>query len=299
VSTQSEGAPAGEAQSGTTPSSPLRPAYSARAGALHGLFTRALLALGLGARRERAGADSIAGAPPRAGSVRFAELGLVPALSALMMCVSMIMVVWNLQESSLDNANTGSRYATIEALVDHHTYHIDRTHYTFTVDKYNVGEHFISSKPPTLATIGAGVYWVYQQLTGKTIGRNEGDVVRLVSFFTGGVGHLLFLVYFYRLCRMLLKRELAILACMAGASFAYLGVAYATHINNHSTGAALAVCGLYYAIRIRQGDGARPRHWLAAGVVLGLLPAIDPGGLGLSGLLGLYLLTYDWKKTLL
>lgn len=215
-----------------------------------------------------------------------------------MMVASMLMVIWNLQDSSLTNANTGSRYATIEALVDLGTYHIDKTHYVQTIDKYKVGEHYISSKPPTLPTIGAGVYWAYQKLTGKTIGRHEGDVVRTVSFFTGGLCHALFLIYFYRLSRLLLERELAVLACMAGASFAYLGVAYATHINNHSTAAALAVTGLYYAVRIRQRREARVWHWLIAGLVLGLLPAIDLSGLAITALVGLYLLTHDWRRTL-
>ena len=226
------------------------------------------------------------------------ELSLRFVLCSLMMGISMVMVVWALQDSSLDNANTGSRYATIESLVDYGTYSIDDSRYVRTIDKYKANGHYISSKPPTLPTIGAGVYWVYQQLTGKQIARSEGTVVRLVSFCTGGLCHVLFLIYFYRLCVLLLKRDLSILVAMAGACFAYLGVAYATHINNHSTAAALAVCGLYYACAIRMGT-AKPWHWPLAGFVLGVLPAIDLSGLGISALIGLYLLAHDWKKTLL
>lgn len=220
-------------------------------------------------------------------------------LCSLMMAASMMMVVWNLQDSSLDNANTGSRYATVEALVDHGTYHIDKSRYVRTIDKYKVGPNYISSKPPVLSTFGAGVYWVYQKLTGQTIARHEGAVVRTVSLFTGGLCHLLFLVFFYRLCCMLLQQKLAIAATMAAACFAYLGVGYATHINNHSTGAALAVIGIYYAYRIRQGRDVRPWHWPLCGLVLGVLPSIDLPGLAITGLISLYLLTHDWKKTLL
>lgn len=216
-----------------------------------------------------------------------------------MMAASMMMVVWNLQDSSLDNANTGSRYATIEALVDHGTYHIDKSRYVRTIDKYKAGPNYISSKPPVLPTFGAGVYWVYQKLTGETIARQEGAVVRTVSLFTGGLCHLLFLVYFYRLCCLLLQRQLAIAASMAAACFAYLGVGYATHINNHSTAAALAIVGIYYAYRIRQGRDARWWHWPVCGFVLGVLPAIDLPGLAITALISLYLLTHDWKKTLL
>jgi hypothetical protein len=220
-------------------------------------------------------------------------------LCSLMMAASLMLVLWNLQQSSLENANTGSRYATIESLVDRGTFFIDRSRYVRTIDKYKVGEHYISSKPPALPAFGAGVYWVYQELTGKTIARHEGDVVRVVSLFTGGLCHLIFLIFFYRLCLLLIKRPLAVAVAMAGACFAYLGVGYATHINNHSTAAALGVCGLYYACRIRRDPTPRVRHWLFAGGVLGLLPAVDLSGVAITGCVGLYLLTHDWRKTLL
>jgi hypothetical protein len=86
---------------------------------------------------------------------------------------------------------------------------------------------------------------------------------------------------------------------MAGASFAYLGVGYATHINELSTAGALAICGLYYAVRIRMGRDVKPWHWPLAGLVLGLLPAIDLPGLAISGALGLYLFFVDKKRALL
>jgi len=225
-------------------------------------------------------------------------LGFSVIACSLMMLASLIMVIWNLQEGSLENAYTGSRYATIESLVDYGTYYIDRSRYVRTIDKMKVGDHYISSKPPLLATIGAGVYWVYENLTGKTIARHEGDVVRTVSFWMGAVPHLIFLIYFYRLCRLLFRRQLSVLVAMAGACFAYLGVGYATLINNHSFAAALTVCGLYYAARIRLERDVKPYHWPLAGFILGVGPAIDPPGLAIMGALALYLFMYDRRKTL-
>lgn len=216
-----------------------------------------------------------------------------------MMVASLLSVIWNLQESSLENANTGSRFATIQSLIDYGTYHIDRSQYVRTIDKYKVGDHYISSKPPTLPTIGAGIYWVYKELTGKTIALYEGDVVRTISFFTGGVCHILFLIYFYRLCRLLFRRQLSVMVSMAGACFAYLGVGYATHINELSTSGALAICALYYAVRIRRGHDVKAWYWPLTGLLLGLLPAIDLPCLSITGGLALYLFTFDKKKTLL
>ncbi len=225
------------------------------------------------------------------------EVNRTTWLCSVCMAVSLVLVVWNLQDGSLDNANTGSRYATIQSLVDHGTYHIDKSQYIRTIDKYKVGSHHISSKPPTLSTLGAGAYYVYQKATGKTIASHEGNVVRFVSLCTGGLGHLVFLIFFFRLCLLFMRSELAIVTSVAGASFAYLGTAYATHINNHSTAAALSVCGFYYACRIRSGRDPKVWHWPLAGLVLGLLPAIDLSGIGITFLITLYLASHDWKRT--
>lgn len=220
-------------------------------------------------------------------------------IASVLIAVTMVMVLWAFQPSSRKNANTGSRYATIEALVDHGTFFIDKTHYKFTPDKLEVGKHLVSTKPPLLPTWGAGVYWVYQKLTGHTIADHEGEIIAVVTLFTAWLSHLIFLIYFYRLCRLLIKRQLAIIVALVAACFAYFGTAYASHLNNHSVAAAFLLVGFYYAVRIRNELGAKTRHWIIAGLVLGILPAIDLPSLSFTGLVWLYLVSYDYKRTLL
>lgn len=218
-------------------------------------------------------------------------------VSLLGIC-SLVMVLWHLQDSSLTNANTGSRYATVESLVDYGTYHIDQSRYVRTIDKMKVGDNFISSKPPTLPTYAAGTYWLYQQVTGKTIRKHEGSVVWFVSLCTGWLAHLVFLITLYRLSRLLLQRQLAIVGVFAAGAFSYLGVGYATTINNHSIGATLMLLGMYYAFRIRLGKG-RPWHWVASGLSLGYATAVDlPTGAMMFAAL-VYLGSHDVKRTLL
>jgi hypothetical protein len=240
-------------------------------------------------------------APPSAAD-HVAMGGAVTAsthlLAGVIMVMSLMMVLWHMQLSSRENANTGSRYATIESLVDYGTYNIDASRYVFTPDKVKARDHFVSSKPPLLPTYGAGVYWLLKRVTGYTITDNESIVVWTVGVFTGWLGHLIFLIYFYRLCCLLLVRQLAVLACLMAASFASLGVAYATAINNHSPGATLAVVGFYYAYRARSGIGTA-KDWVLAGLWLGVLPAIDLSCLALTGLTAVYLATRSWKRTLL
>lgn len=224
---------------------------------------------------------------------------LTAYLVTLLIGLSALMVMWHLQDSSLDNANTGSRYGTIESLVDQGTYYIDKSQYRNTPDKFKVGKKLVSSKPPTLPTYGAAVYWTYQKITGRTIVSHEGEVVWIVSLMTGWLAHVVLLIYLYRFCQLLLKRQLAIILTVAAGGFAYLGAAYATAINNHSIAAAMSLVGFYYAFRIRNSHRAHWRHWIFCGLVLGFLPSIDIPSLALSAAVGVYLLTYDWKRTLL
>lgn len=217
-----------------------------------------------------------------------------------MVMASLMLVAWNLQKTSLRNANTGSRFATIEALVDHGTFYIDRTHYVKgTIDKVKLHDRFLSSKPPLLPTYGAGVYWLHKKLTGQTIGEHEHTVVPVVTLASGWLSHLIVLFYFVRLAKLLLRRDLAIIAAVAAVAFAYLGVGYATTLNNHSVAAALAVAGVYYGFRIGRGDDVRTRHWILAGLILGFLPGIDVPSTLTTGCIGLYLFHHDRKKALL
>lgn len=220
-------------------------------------------------------------------------------IAALLIVASLIMVLWNLQDASIENANTGSRFATIESLVDFGTYEIDRSQYIRTIDKVKVGKHYISTKPPALPTYAAGVYWVFKQITGKTIVTHEGAVVWLVSLFTGWLAHAVFLIYLWRLSKLLFQRQLALIGTVAAGCFSYLGVAYATAINNHNIGATLGLVGFYYAYRIRNEIAVSARHWIQAGLCFGFLTAVDlPSGAFMVAA-AVYLGLYDWRKTLM
>jgi hypothetical protein len=95
-----------------------------------------------------------------------------------------------------------------------------------------------------------------------------------------------------------MKRQLALIAVMAGACFAYLGVAYATTINNHSISAALAVVGVFYAVRAR--DFSRTASdFVRSGLAVGFSAAVDLSCLAYVAVVGLYLLIADWRRTLL
>jgi hypothetical protein len=217
-------------------------------------------------------------------------------VASLVMLASLVLVLWNLQDASLENANTGSRYATIESLVDYGTFAIDQSRYSRTIDKVKVGDHYYSSKPPVLSVYGAGVYWVYRALSGHTIADYEGEVVWVVSLATGWLSHAVLLVYLRRIGQLLFRRQLATLGMLIAAGFGYLGAGYATTLNNHSVAAAFVVAGLYHVQRARRTEGWR--HWSYAGLWLGFVPSLDLPSTAFAVAFGAYLLRRDWRRTL-
>lgn len=58
------------------------------------------------------------------------------------------------------SVNDWSRMGAVESLVERGTWQLDGSGFVKTLDKIKVGEHFYSTKPPTLAFLGAGVYGV-------------------------------------------------------------------------------------------------------------------------------------------
>ena len=118
-----------------------------------------------------------------------------PWLAAILIAVCGMMVFWHTKTGAIRNTNVGSRYATVQSLVDFGTYAIDDTQYVRTIDKVKIGDQFYSSKPPLLPTMGAGLYAAYKKLTGRNIVKHEHDVVLLCNLVLVLLPHLLMLFF--------------------------------------------------------------------------------------------------------
>lgn len=224
-------------------------------------------------------------------------------VASLLIAVSAGMVFWHTKDSAIRNTNVGSRYATVEALVNHGTFAIDDTQYIRTIDKVHVNGRFYSSKPPLLSTMAAGVYAVYRGITGYNIRKEEKKVVKVVNLVFGVGLHVLLLVHLFWLMLLVVRRQEAALACIAAVGFAYLGVGYAVELNNHTPAATFGLVAFYYAFRIRNGPrlgvAVKRTHWVLCGLAAGLIPGISLPGGALTAGLALYLFLHDRRQTLL
>jgi hypothetical protein len=234
---------------------------------------------------------------PSTGTPSEARARMIIVASTLI-ALAFMMVAWNTKDSAIRNTNVGSRYATVEAIVNHGTFVIDDTQYNRTIDKVQIDGKFYSSKPPLMLVAAAGVYALERAVTGYDIRTHEKKVVWFVNIVFGAVLHVLMLVALLRALLVLLRREEAILVTVAAAGFASLATGYAVELNNHSVAAALTMMLFTEALLITKGGDTRARRYIVAGTLAGLLPGVDLPALAISGLIGLYLFAHDRQRTL-
>jgi hypothetical protein len=194
-----------------------------------------------------------------------------------------------LNATSLLSANDRSRWSTVWSLVELGTYVIDeidaRPGWT-TIDKAFHNEHLYSTKPPILATLVAGVYWVLKATFGFDLLLQTDQTTRVILLIVNWLPTTLSFIVFARILRQnslvapddASPQQLPRLVILAMYCFGTLITGYATTLNNHSLAAISVVFTLAPLLRIVSGgsrrgiDFALVGFW-AAFVVCNELPA--------------------------
>jgi hypothetical protein len=205
------------------------------------------------------------------------------------------------------SANDRSRWMTIRSLVEHGTYEIDDVIGQPTWDSIDVvkhrgrdGElHFYSSKPPLLATILAGEYWVIHRLTGWTLGEEPYEVGRLMLITV----NVLPLVLMYFLLARLVERfgatDWGRVFVMAVATLGTFLTTFAVVLNNHIVAAVSATIALYAFVRVYCDGERRWGYFAIVGLAAAFTAADELPALSLLAALGLLLLVRTSRETLL
>lgn len=193
---------------------------------------------------------------------------------------------WQKQRPFL-SSNDRSRWATIRALVEHGTYQIDQIVSQpnwDTIDMVKHDEegrpapeadrgHLYSSKPPLLATLLAGPYWVIYKLTGATLGERPYAIGRGLLLVFNGLSMFVYLVVVARLVERFGTTDWGRLFVMASAAFGTFLSTFAVALNNHLTGAVSAAVALDASLRIWYDGERRPRWFFLAGLFAALTTA--------------------------
>ena len=206
------------------------------------------------------------------------------------------------------SSNDRSRWATVRSLVELGTYEIDAIIAEPQWDTIDMvqhtgddGEkHLYSSKPPLLATLMAGEYWLVKQFAGdKTLGTHPFILGRLMLLLTNIPLAVLLFVCIAKIAERWGQTDFGRLFVMATATMGTLLSSFAVVLNNHLFGAASVAVALYAALRIL--DGQETKRWLY--VLTGLTGAFavtcELPALSLLGLFTLALFYHSPKATLL
>lgn len=205
------------------------------------------------------------------------------------------------------SANDRSRWATVRSLVDHQTFAIDeviKDRYWDTIDKvYHLGPdgkyHYYSSKPPLMACVLAGEYWLIKNTVGMEISEHPYYVGRAILIVTNGL--LLFGLLWATIwiVERYAKSDFARIGIVATVAFGTFLTTYAVTINNHSLAAMSVAIALFCGLRVWCDDRSDARYLAGAGFFAACAAVNDLPAFSFFGLLGLAMLIKRPAGTLL
>ncbi len=217
--------------------------------------------------------DAVGGMDQKAGGVWRIRLGCI-----LPLAVSILFA-----QRRIDSPNVSSRMDTIQSLVEHGTFCIDRSLRLFEVDVVKINGRWYSDKPPLLSVMGAALYWPLHKVLGWTFANHAPRLYVILTVCLVGVPAALGL--------WLLGRCLLLAGCpvktvgttvfLTGAGTMILP--YSVTFNNHVPAAAAITAALYFLLQEQKTPSAASL-W-AAGFLAALAFNLDlaPGGIALAG----------------
>lgn len=144
--------------------------------------------------------------------------------------------------------NDASRMATIESLVDFHTFIIDNSSFFATGDKYFYQNHFYSDKPPILA-LYSSVFYLFLKVTfGLSFASHPSLTYYLLTVLVIGVTSSLGLLCLHEILKIF-KIEpnwSNIILLIAGTGTLILP--YSVIFNNHVVSGSLLLFSFYYLL---------------------------------------------------
>ena len=217
----------------------------------------------------------------------------------------------NLQRPFL-SGNDRSRWCTVRALVEHGTYAIDDVVSQPNWDTIDMVKHdgrgnpapgpdeghLDSSKPPLLATLMAGEYWLLHRLTGKTLGSHPHELGRILLFTWNVIPFALALLILARIAERYGTTDFGRVFVVAAAALGTLLSAYAVVFTNHWPAACAALVALDATLRIVCEGERRLRWFFVAGLAAAFMAACELPALSFCGLVGLLLLWQAPRATL-
>lgn len=151
--------------------------------------------------------------------------------------------------------NDASRMATIQSLVEHSSFIIDKSVFNQTGDKYYYNNHFYSDKPHLLSMYGAVYYFILRNFFNISFENHYHLACYLVTLLTIGGLTCIGLVYFYKILVEIfgIDQEWAdITTLIVGTGT--LVLPYAIVLNNHIVSGVLLLLSFYYFLKSKNNN---------------------------------------------
>lgn len=218
---------------------------------------------------------------------------------ALLVCLAVSAAVTLSMLQTETHTNSSSRMATVESLVSRGTFAIDGSPFSNTVDRVLIDGRSYSSKPPVLSVLAAGAYRAFSRITGVTFASDPSASIAFVNIITGVLPYLLMVYFFYRFMIELFGHGRTATLGLIVFSFNFIGLGYATDINNHTPAAACLLISFFLAFRIRNRGDSGTGSWLLSGFLAGLASTFEFWGGLFAVSFAVYLFVHDPRRTLL
>lgn len=204
------------------------------------------------------------------------------------------------------SANDRSRWLTIRSLVERGTFAIDELVVEPGWDTIDAVAHpdatgrlrLYSSKPPLLAVLCAGPYWVLHRITGWTLGDHPFEMGRMLMVLFGLVPLGITILFGCRLIEAFGTTDWGRVWAAALVACGTLLTTFAVVLTNHLPAAACVAASAWWLVRIRC-DGVRSRRAFAAlGLTAALGAAFELPALAWLALSLAIAARADWRRTL-
>ena len=215
------------------------------------------------------------------------------------------------------SSNDKSRWATVRALVHDKTYVIGKR--TVPHDpKSDTGivaepaykstdvvlnpetQEFYSSKPPLMATIVAGEYWVLNKAFGWDIVRDRWLVIPAIVLTWNVLPFAIYLVLLGRLIDLIGKTDYGKLLAFTAAAVGTFLTTFAGTLNNHTPAAFCVLFATYPLLKaVIENRDMTPAGYLACGFFASFAATFELPALAFVAAVGLPLLVARTRNTLL
>lgn len=184
--------------------------------------------------------------------------------------------------------------ATVQSLVENHTFRIDQSTFVSTGDKVRIAGHFYSDKPPFPSIIAAAVYLPLYHF-GLSLDNGPNIAYYVITLLTVKLAFLAALWCFFKALRytgLANDHRLYLTFALGAGSLLF---AWSTTFNNHSLAASFLTMGFYFLLRTRF-EAAHGRYFLLSGLCFALAGVCDiPTGI-FHVLFAGYLITLSTSK---